>query len=55
MKVRLMPNSKAAELLKDKSTQHLAKRLTDYCLKAEACHYDHLTLLKLREQYKDVL
>jgi hypothetical protein len=55
--VKLMPGSRAYELQRsrDPKDQKMAKRLMEYCRKAEAANYDWATVLKLRKEFNDVL
>ncbi len=55
--VRVMPGSRAAELLASKKPedQKFAKRLMEYCRKSEAVFYEYSKVQKLRQEFKDVL
>ena len=57
MEVKLMPGSRAYELMQSKNPadHKLAKRLMEYCRKADACNYEYQALQKLRNEFKDVL
>ena len=55
MPVKLMPGCKALELLSKKETSKQGERLIKYCEKASDVNYDAKEILKLREQYKDIL
>ena len=53
----VMQGSRAYELLesKDPKDHKLAKRLMEYCDKAEKCGYEYAALQKLRKEYQDVV
>lgn len=55
--VKIMSGTKAAELLgsKDNIDHKKAKLLVEFCLKAEACHYEYKQLSALRVEYNDIL
>lgn len=55
--VKVMSGTKTFELLdsKDPADHKKAKRLMEFCDKAEACFYEVNTLRKLREEYSDVI
>lgn len=55
--VMVMHGSRAYELLesKDPKDHKLAKRLMEYCDKAEKCGYEYAALQKLRKEYADVV
>jgi len=55
--VRLMPGSRAYELMQSKNPadHKMAKRLQEYCRKAEACFYEYHAVQKLRKEFQDVL
>lgn len=56
-RVKVMSGARTYELLMSKKPEDLktAKRLGDYCHKAEACFYDLKTVQQLRQEYSDVL
>ena len=55
--VKVMSGTRTFELLesKDPLDHKKAKLLMEFCDKAEACGYEYQALMKLREQYKDVV
>lgn len=50
----VMPGCKIHDLL-EANDQAKAKRLSDYCRKAEAVYYEYKAICKLRSEFKDVL
>jgi hypothetical protein len=55
--VRVMDGTRAMDLLnsKEPTDQRVAKRLMEYCRKAESANYDYSTIQKLRNEFKDVV
>lgn len=55
--VLVMPGTKMYELLESKNPedQKKAKRLYEFCFKAEACFYSNPEYANLRAQFKDIL
>lgn len=55
--VMVMAGTRTYDLLESKApdAQKKAKRLMEFCRKAEACYYANPEYSKLRQQFKDVL
>ena len=55
--VVVMPGTRTFDFLesKDPQDQKKAKQLVDFCFKAAACGYEAGEMVKLRQQYKDVV